>query len=84
MRRNASEIAYQNPFRLSWGKGEIGPPGSGGVLTAKAMSKALDIADKVKLVNVSFEGGAQSMKDGQIDVSITPEALTYRLPLPDR
>ncbi len=57
---------------LSGKKVNIGPAGSGGVPIAKAVFKALGIADKVKIVNVSFEAGAQALKDGQIDVSMIP------------
>jgi len=53
-------------------KVNIGPAGSGGVPIAKAIFKALGIAEKVKIVNVSFEAGAQALKDGQIDVSMIP------------
>jgi uncharacterized protein len=57
---------------LAGKKVNIGPAGSGGVPIAKAVFKALGIADKVKVVNVSFEAGAQALKDGQIDVSMIP------------
>ena len=62
----------KNISDLAGKKVNIGPAGSGGVPIAKAMFKALGIAEKVKIVNVSFEAGAQGMKDGQIDVSMTP------------
>ena len=62
--RNLSDLAGK--------KINIGPPGSGGVPIAKALFKALNIEDKVKIVYISFDAGAQAMKDGQIDVSITP------------
>lgn len=57
---------------LAGKKVNIGPAGSGGVPIAKAMFKALGIADKVKIVNITFEAGARALKDGQIDVSMTP------------
>jgi TRAP transporter TAXI family solute receptor len=57
---------------LAGKKVNIGPAGSGGVPIAKAIFQALGIADKVKIVNVSFEAGAQALKDGQLDVSMTP------------
>jgi len=50
----------------------IGPAGSGGVPINKAMFKALGLTDKVKIVNISFQAGAQALKDGQIDVSMIP------------
>jgi TRAP transporter TAXI family solute receptor len=57
---------------LAGKKVNIGPAGSGGVPIAKAVFKALGIADKVKIVNVSFQAGAQALKDGQIDASMIP------------
>lgn len=62
----------KNLTDLAGKKVNIGPAGSGGVPIAKAIFKALGIADKVKIINVGFEAGAQSMKDGQLDVSMTP------------
>jgi TRAP transporter TAXI family solute receptor len=62
----------KNLSDLAGKKVNIGPAGSGGVPIAKAIFKALGIADKVKIVNVSFEAGAQALKDGQIDVSMIP------------
>ncbi len=50
----------------------IGPAGSGGVPIAKAMFQALGLTAKVKIVNISFEAGAQGLKDGQIDAVINP------------
>ncbi len=57
---------------LAGKKVNIGPAGSGGVPIAKAMFKALGLTDKVKIVNISFEAGAQALKDGQIDANINP------------
>jgi len=62
----------KNLSDLAGKKVNIGPAGSGGVPIAKAVFKAVGIADKVKIVNVSFEAGAQALKDGQIDVSMIP------------
>lgn len=57
---------------LAGKKVNIGPAGSGGVPIAKAIFQALGIADKVKVVNISFEAGAQGLKDGQLDVMMMP------------
>jgi hypothetical protein len=57
---------------LAGKKVNIGPAGSGGVPIAKAMFKALGLADKVKIVNIGFQAGAQALKDGQIDVIMNP------------
>ncbi|NWF92773.1 MAG: TAXI family TRAP transporter solute-binding subunit [Syntrophaceae bacterium] len=62
--RNFSDLAGK--------KVNIGPAGSGGVPIAKAIFKALGITDKVKIVNIGFQAGAQALKDGQIDVSMIP------------
>jgi hypothetical protein len=62
----------KNLSDLAGKKVNIGPAGSGGVPIARAIFKALGITDKVKIVNVSFEAGAQALKDGQIDVSMIP------------
>jgi len=62
----------KNLSDLAGKKVNIGPAGSGGIPIAKAIFNALGIADKVKIVNVSFEAGAQALKDGQIDVSMIP------------
>jgi TRAP transporter TAXI family solute receptor len=53
-------------------KVSIGPPGSGGVVIAHAIFKALGLTDKVKISMLTFQQGAQALKDGQIDVSMTP------------
>ena len=50
----------------------VGPAGSGGVPVAKDILKAVGVLDKVKLVNITVEAGAQSLKDGQVDASMTP------------
>jgi uncharacterized protein len=50
----------------------IGPPGSAGVPIAKEIFKALGIEDKVKLSYLNPEGTAQGLKDGHIDVGISP------------
>lgn len=47
-----------------------GPAGSGNVPIAKAVFKALGIADKVKMTYISFEAAAQALKDGQLDVTM--------------
>jgi hypothetical protein len=57
---------------LAGKKVNIGPAGSGGVPIAKAMFKALGLEDKVKIVYIGFEAGAQSLKDGQIDAILNP------------
>lgn len=57
---------------LAGKKVNIGPAGSGGVPIAKAMFKALGLTDKIKIVNIGFQAGAQALKDGQIDVSMIP------------
>ena len=62
----------KNLMDLAGKKVNIGPAGSGGVPIAKAMFKALGLTDKVKIVNISFEAGAQALKDGQIDANINP------------
>ena len=62
----------KNLMDLAGKKVNIGPAGSGGVPIAKAMFHALGLTDKVKIVNVSFEAGAQGLKDGQIDAVINP------------
>lgn len=67
-----AKLPIKNLSDLAGKKVNIGPAGSGGILIAKAIFKALGIADKVKIVNVSFEAGAQALKDGQIDVSMIP------------
>jgi len=67
-----AKLPIKNLSDLAGKKVNIGPAGSGGVPIARAIFKALGIADKVKIVNVSFEAGAQALKDGQIDVSMIP------------
>lgn len=67
-----AKLPIKNLSDLAGKKVNIGPAGSGGIPIAKAIFKALGIADKVKIVNVSFEAGAQALKDGQIDVSMIP------------
>lgn len=62
----------KNLMDLAGKKVNIGPAGSGGVPIAKAMFSALKLTDKVKIVNISFEAGAQGLKDGQIDAIINP------------
>ncbi len=62
----------KNLMDLAGKKVNIGPAGSGGVPIAKAMFQALGLTDKVKIVNISFEAGAQGLKDGQIDAVINP------------
>ncbi len=57
---------------LAGKKVNIGPAGSGGVVIAKDIFKTLGLADKVKIVMIGFEQGAQALKDGQIDVMMTP------------
>jgi TRAP transporter TAXI family solute receptor len=57
---------------LAGKKVNIGPAGSGGVPIAKAIFEALGLTDKVKIVNISFQAGAQALKDGQIDVNMNP------------
>jgi TRAP transporter TAXI family solute receptor len=67
-----AKLPIKNLSDLAGKKVNIGPAGSGGIPIAKAIFKAIGIADKVKIVNVSFEAGAQALKDGQIDVSMIP------------
>lgn len=62
----------RNFMDLAGKRVNIGPAGSGGVPIARAMFKALGIEDKVKIVNISFQAGAQALKDGQLDVSMIP------------
>lgn len=62
----------KNLMDLAGKRVNIGPAGSGGVPIAKAMFEALGLADKVKIVNISFEAGAQGLKDGQLDAIINP------------
>ena len=57
---------------LTGKKVNLGPAGSGGVPIAKAIFKALGLTDKVKLNYLNFEGAAQALKDGQMDVTISP------------
>jgi len=57
---------------LAGKKVNLGPAGSGGVPIARAIFKALGLTDKVKLNYLNFEGAAQALKDGQMDVTISP------------
>ena len=57
---------------LAGKKVNIGPAGSGGVVIAKEIFKTLGLTDKVKIVMIGFEQGAHALKDGQIDVMMTP------------
>ncbi len=57
---------------LAGKKVNLGPAGSGGVPIAKAIFKALGLSDKIKLNYLNFEGAAQALKDGQMDVTISP------------
>jgi len=67
-----AKTPIKNLMDLAGKKVNIGPAGSGGVPIAKAMFNTLGLTDKVKIVNVSFEAGAQGMKDGQIDAIMNP------------
>ncbi len=62
----------KNLMDLAGKKVNIGPAGSGGVPIAKAMFNTLGLTDKVKIVNISFEAGAQALKDGQVDAIMNP------------
>jgi TRAP transporter TAXI family solute receptor len=57
---------------LAGKKVNLGPAGSGGVPIARSIFKALGLADKIKLNYLNFEGAAQALKDGQMDVTISP------------
>jgi len=67
-----AKLPIRNFMDMAGKKVNIGPAGSGGVPIAKAMFKALGLTDRVKIVNISFQAGAQALKDGQIDVSMIP------------
>ena len=57
---------------LAGKKVNLGPAGSGGVPIARSIFKALGLSDKIKLNYLNFEGAAQALKDGQMDVTISP------------
>jgi hypothetical protein len=57
---------------LAGKKVNLGPAGSGGVFIAKAIFQSLGLTDKIKMSYLNFEGGAQALKDGQLDVNISP------------
>lgn len=67
-----AKLPIKNFSDLAGKRVNIGPAGSGGVPIANAIFKALGLTDKVKIVNISFQAGAQALKDGQIDVSMIP------------
>jgi uncharacterized protein len=48
-----------------------GPAGSGNVIIAEDIFKALGLTGKVKMTYLSFESAAQALKDGQLDVSLS-------------
>lgn len=48
-----------------------GPAGSGNVIIAEDIFKALGLTDKIKLSHLSFANAAQALKDGQLDVSMS-------------
>jgi uncharacterized protein len=50
----------------------LGPAGTGLVFIFRSMFKALDLTDKVKVSYLNHEGAAQALKDGQIDVVVSP------------
>lgn len=62
----------KNFMDLAGKKVNIGPAGSGGVPILKDIFKALGLEDKVNVVNIGFQAGAQALKDGQIDANINP------------
>jgi len=67
-----AKLPIRNFTDMAGKRVNIGPAGSGGVPIAKEIFKALGLTDKVKIVNISFQAGAQALKDGQIDVSMIP------------
>jgi len=50
----------------------LGPAGTGLVYIFRSVFKALGLTDKVKLSYLNHEGAAQALKDGQIDVVVSP------------
>jgi hypothetical protein len=50
----------------------LGPAGSGWIVINKMIFKALGIEDKVKATYLNFDGGAQALKDGQVDATFSP------------
>jgi TRAP transporter TAXI family solute receptor len=50
----------------------LGPAGTGLVYIFRSVFKALGLTDKVKLSYLNHEGAAQGLKDGQIDVVVSP------------
>ncbi len=53
-------------------KVNLGPAGTGLVFIFRSMFKALDLTDKVKVSYLNHEGAAQALKDGQIDIVVSP------------
>jgi TRAP transporter TAXI family solute receptor len=50
-------------------KVNVGPPGSGGQINSFYILDALDLRDKVRAQNLTFDGGARALADRQIDVT---------------
>jgi hypothetical protein len=50
----------------------MGPAGSGWVDITRTIFKALGMENKIKANYLSFDGGAQALKDGQIDATFSP------------
>lgn len=67
-----AKTPIRNFMDLAGKKVNIGPAGSGGVPIARAMFKALGLEDKVNIVNIGFQAGAQALRDGQIDAIMNP------------
>jgi uncharacterized protein len=50
----------------------LGPAGSGWIDINKTIFRALGIENKIKANYLNFDGGAQALKDGQIDATFSP------------
>jgi uncharacterized protein len=53
-------------------KVNLGPAGTGLVFIFRTMFKALDLTDKVRVSYLNHDGAAQALKDGQLDVVVSP------------
>ena len=67
----SSKSPIRNYMDLAGKRVSAGPAGSGGVIIAEDIFKALGLTNKIKMTYLSFEAGAQALKDGQIDVSMS-------------
>lgn len=67
-----AKTPIRNFMDLAGKKVNIGPAGSGGVPILRDMFRALGLEDKVNIVNIGFQAGAQALRDGQIDANINP------------